>query len=92
MDYNNIKYMVFPTSQLYKIDFSQVYETSANTVRVSIDETKTFVKWDQYPGPGSVAPSCLIDVTGKEGPYTHEEITTMLQTPEWKNPLPSDSL
>jgi hypothetical protein len=44
--YENRKYLIFPVSQLSQIDFDQVLETSAETVRKSIDETKTFVKWE----------------------------------------------
>ena len=87
MDTNNLTYVIIPTSQLYKVDFQQLYSTYLNEVavgtnRVSIDTTKTFVK---YYG---TEPSCMTDVTGKEGPYTHEEIIAILQTPEWKVQLP----
>jgi hypothetical protein len=87
MDYNNLTYVIFPTTELYKVDFQQLYSTYLNEVavgsnRVSIDTTKTFVK---YAG---TEPSCLTNVTGKEGPYTHEEFMVILQTPEWKPILP----
>ena len=38
--------MIFSVNELNSIDFTQVLETSADTVRKSIDQTKTFVKWD----------------------------------------------
>ena len=44
--YANREYLIFPVSELNKVDFSQVLETSADTVRKSVDETKTFVKWN----------------------------------------------
>ena len=40
------KYLIIPTSELSKVDFSQVCETSIETVRKSVDETKTFIKWN----------------------------------------------
>lgn len=46
MNYENREYMIFNVSELPQIDFSQVLETSAETVRKSVDGTKTFVKWD----------------------------------------------
>lgn len=46
MDYSNRKFMIFSVSELDKIDFTQVCETSIDTVRKSVDVTKTFVKWD----------------------------------------------
>ena len=77
MIYESRQYMIFPVSKLHKIDFTQVHETSAETVRKSVDESKTFVKWD-----GDV-PSCLSDVADKEGPYTHTEIVEILSSPFW---------
>lgn len=73
--------MIFNVSELDQIDFTQVLETSADTVRKSVDETKTFVKWD-----GEAIPDCVLDLLTKEGPYTYEEILTILATEEWTNP------
>ena len=78
--YNNRQFMIFNLSELNQVDFSQVLETSEETVRKSVDETKTFVKWD-----GDI-PSSVDSLTTKEGPYTYEEISTILETPEWVNP------
>lgn len=80
-DYENREFMIFNVSELPQIDFTQVLETSAETVRKSVDETKTFVKWD-----GATIPSSVAALTTKEGPYTYEEILTILATPEWSNP------
>ena len=79
-DYDNREFMIFNVSELSQIDFTQVLETSAETVRKSVDETKTFVKWD------GVIPQCVADLTTKEGPYTYDEILVILATPEWTNP------
>jgi len=46
--------MIFNTSELDKIDFTQVLETSADTVRKSVDNTKTFVKWDGETTPETI--------------------------------------
>ena len=75
--YEHRNFMIFNVSELNLIDFTQVLETSKDTVRKSIDETKTFVKWD-----GDI-PSSVSSLTTKEGPYTYEEILTILSTPEW---------
>ena len=75
--YENRRYTIFPVSELHKIDFTQVGETSAETVRKSVDGLKTFVKWE------GEEPSCLIDVEDKEGPYTHTEILGILSLPYW---------
>lgn len=78
MDYNLRQFMVFNVTELPLIDFNEVLETSAETVRKSIDGTKTFVKWD-----GENIPPSVENLTTKEGPYTYEEILTLLAGPEW---------
>jgi hypothetical protein len=78
-DYPNREFMIFNVSELHKIDFTQVHETSEDTVRKSIDGTLTFVKWD-----GDI-PSSIKTLTTSEGPYTYEEILEILETPEWSS-------
>ena len=75
------KYLIIPTSELPKVDFSKVCESTANTVRKSIDETKTFIKWDDDE------PAFVSNLTGTEGPYTKEEILTILATDAWTSPM-----
>ena len=82
-DYETRNFMIFNISELSNIDFTQVLETSMDTVRKSVDETKTFVKWD-----GEIIPSSVDNLTTKEGPYTYEEILTILATEEWSAPMP----
>jgi hypothetical protein len=79
--YENREYLIFPVSELNKVDFSQVLETSAETVRKSVDQTKTFVKWNGTP------PAFVSTMTGTEGPYTHAEILDILSTSEWTSPM-----
>jgi hypothetical protein len=81
MSYENREFMIFNVSELPQIDFTQVLETSIDTVRKSIDQTKTFVKWD-----GVEIPSSIDSLTTKEGPYTYNEILDILATPEWTDP------
>jgi hypothetical protein len=79
----NREFIIFNVSELNKIDFTKVLETSADTVRKSVDETKTFVKWD------GEAPECISTLTTAEGPYTYDEILEILATDEWTSPMPS---
>ena len=81
-EYENREFMIFNVSELSEIDFTQVLETSIDTVRKSVDQTKTFVKWD------GAMPECVNNLTTKEGPYTYNEILTILATPEWTDPNP----
>ena len=79
-DYSNRHYMIFNVSELSSIDFNEVMETSADTVRKSVDETLTFVKYD------GDAPATVDALTTKTGSYTHSEILTILATDVWTNP------
>lgn len=81
-EYDNREFMIFNVSELDQIVFTEVLETSIDTVRKSVDETKTFVKWD------GTTPECVANLTTKEGPYTYEEILVILATPEWTDPNP----
>lgn len=75
-------FLIIPVGELNKVDFTQVLETSPDTVRRSVDGTKTFIKWE------GVEPSFLGDIVGSEGPYSYEEILSILSTPEWTDPNP----
>lgn len=46
MNYENRRYLVIPISIKEEINFSQVLETSVDTLRISTDGTKTFVKYN----------------------------------------------
>ena len=81
MSYENREFMIFNVSELPNVDFTQVLETSIDTVRKSVDQTKTFVKWN-----GEQIPSSVEALTTKEGPYTYDQILTILATEEWTNP------
>lgn len=79
--YEHRQFMVFSVSELSNINFNEVLETSADTVRKSVDGTKTFVKWD-----GETIPPSVDSLTTKEGPYTYEQMLELLATAEWSNP------
>ena len=81
-EYDNREFLIFNVSELDQIVFTEVLETSADTVRKSVDKTKTFVKWD------GTTPECVANLTTKEGPYTYDEILVILATPEWTDPNP----
>lgn len=81
--YEDREFMIFNVSELNVIDFTQVEETSTDTVRKSVDGTKTFVKWD------GTTPDCVNNLTTKEGPYTYSEILVILATPEWTEIKPN---
>lgn len=71
-------YVILNTSELESVDFDQVLQTSADTLRYSLDGSKFVVK---YEGD---TPSFLEGKTQ----YTHSEILSILATPEWTDPDP----
>ena len=74
------KYVILDASDVPSIDFDQVMETSADTLRYNIDPagTKTFVKFD------GATPDFLAGKTQ----YDHSEILTILAGPEWTDSNP----
>ena len=66
-------YVIIDASEVSSVDFDQVAETSADTLKYSVDGTKTFVKYE------GTQPFFLLGKTE----YTHEEILSILSGPEW---------
>ena len=81
MEFETRQYVIFNVSELDRIDFTQVLETSTETVRRSIDGNKTFVKWE-----GSV-PACVESLTTKGDYLTHSEMLEIMNTEEWSAPM-----
>ena len=73
MAYDNRKYVIINTSETGSIDFSQVNETSADTLRYNLSGSQTFVKFDGN------TPSFLSSKTS----YSHSEILNILSGSEW---------
>ena len=73
------KYVIINANEVSSVNFDQVDETSADTIRYSLDGSLTFVKFDS-----DTTPSFLDGKTQ----YTHSEMLTILATDEWTNPNP----
>jgi hypothetical protein len=80
--YENRQFAIFSTAELDQINFNEILETSADTVRLSVDGTKTFVKWD-----GETPPPSVQALTTIEGTYTYSEILDILSSEEWTLPM-----
>ncbi len=77
-EFQERKFMIFATSELQQINFNEVIETSSETVRKSIDQSKTFVKWES-----DNIPNCVQNLTTKQGPYSYEEMLQILSGADW---------
>ena len=69
-------YVILEASDVASIDFDQVLETSADTLRYSLDNSQTFVKYDGNK------PRFLYGKTA----YTHSQILETLDSAEWTDP------
>lgn len=86
--YKNRNYLIIPVSEISKVDFSLICETSEQTLRKSVDGTKTLIKWDQNPHDLEPEPLPFVNnIVDAEGPYTNEEIIEILNTSEWSVPM-----
>ena len=77
MSFENRKWVIFNTSETGSIDFSQVLETSAETLRLNLSGSRTFVKYE------TDMPSSVSALTTKTSEYTHTEIRNLLSGSEW---------
>ena len=83
-DFSDRRYVIITAAEVTSlpVDFSQVIESNANTLRYSLDNSKTFVK---YTG---TQPAFL---NGKTE-YTHSQILSELSSNEWSFVLGTPSL
>ena len=73
----NRKYVVFNVSEKDSIEYDEVLENSADTLRLSLNGEKTFIKYD-----GDM-PDSVNSLTTKEAVRSHSEIRELLGTEDW---------
>jgi len=66
-------YCIINSSEVSSVDFDQVLQTSADTLRYSVDGSKALLKYE------GTQPSFLDGKTE----HSHEEILAILSGPEW---------
>jgi hypothetical protein len=76
-------YAVINIANLDLIDFSQIEETSSNTIRKSLDDTQFVIKWQEGHIPTFITDSSVVPV----GTYDHHAILELMATPEWSEPI-----
>ena len=75
-------YATINIADLPLIDFSQIGETSENTIRKSLDGLQFVIKWNTEPtfiADGTVTPLQTL---------THAEALVLMASAEWSEPLP----
>ena len=74
---NNYTYTIIDIADLNSVDFSEVHETSADTIRKSIDETKFVMEYDETPSfvtDGTITPLATLN---------HSEALELMATEDW---------
>ena len=66
-------YVIYDMANISQVDFTQVYQTSEATLRLSVDEKQTVLKFTGN------TPAFLVGLQQ----YTHLEILAIMNTPEW---------
>ena len=85
MGYNNLTYAICDiATDMAKVDFSQVSQSSGLTCRRSLDDTLFVIKYPTGKIPtfintGIIVPSEVLD---------HEQVLALMATPEWSDPNP----
>lgn len=75
-------YAIIQASDLENIDFDQIGETSADTLRYNLAKTEFIIKWNSTPtfiAEGSVVPVSEL---------THAEALVVMATAEWSEEIP----
>ena len=76
-------YAIINITELDLIDFSQIEETSSNTIRKSLDNTQFVIKWQDGNEPTFIESGTVIPV----GIYTHAECLELMATDKWSEPI-----
>ena len=77
-------YATIDIADLSNVDFSQVGETSENTIRKSLDELLFILKWEDEHEPTFIADGTIIPIQT----MSHSECVALMATEEWSEPEP----
>ncbi len=80
---NKKTYAIIKLSEIGLIDFSQVAQSSASTIRKSLDNTQFVIKWQDGYEPTFISDGTVIPV----GIYTHSECLLLMSTDKWSEPI-----
>jgi len=68
-------YVIYDMANISQVDFSQVFQTSKATLRLSINKKETVLKFN------GDTPAFLVGLQQ----YNHSEILAIMRTSEWTN-------
>ena len=79
-------YATIDIADLSNVDFSQVGETSENTIRKSIDELLFVLKWEDEHEPTFIADGTIEPIQT----MSHSEAVALMATEEWTEEIPEE--
>lgn len=81
--HNTKTYAVINLTEISLIDFSQIAQSSASTIRKSLDDTQFVIKWENGYTPTFISDASVVPV----GTYDHHAILELMATAEWSEPI-----
>ena len=81
--HNTKTYAVINLKDISLIDFTQIAQSSASTIRKSLDDTQFVIKWEDGYTPTFITDASVVPV----GTYDHHAILEVMATPEWSEPI-----
>ena len=81
--HNSKTYAVINLTDISLIDFSQIAQSSASTIRKSLDNTQFVIKWENGYTPTFITDSSVVPV----GTYGHHAILELMATDKWSEPI-----
>ncbi len=81
--HNTRTYAVINLTGVGLIDFAQVGETSASTIRKSLDDTQFVIKWQEGYTPTFITDGSVVPV----GTYDHHTILELMSTDKWSEEI-----
>ena len=77
-------YAIIAIEAANAVDYSQVGETSIDTIRMNIALTEFVLKWEHEHEPTFITDRTIVPLQV----LTHEEALALMQTPEWSEEIP----
>lgn len=77
-------YITIDADDVNKVNFDEVMETSAETLRYSVDQSQVTLKF--IPPQGQAYPVSLRTINSKSARYQWEAFIELMATPEWTDP------
>lgn len=78
-------YIIIDLTETSKVDFSQINQTSAQTMRRNLANTQGLLSYITEP---SFVTSGALPIVGDK--MNHQECLELMSSPEWSQPMPEE--